>query len=233
MVLLHKETAAATGQSLTSSAPIVVALNNLSEDERVKLRHKFDIAYWLAMEKISFRKFPSVCELEARHGVNIGSTYTTETAARSFTSFIAQAKRNELADKLQAAKFFSLLLDGSTDAGNVDNELLLAVWFDKDGVGEKVYTRTSYLCISRPSTITALGIFDVVQAAVQKLGIPAISAEQCAKLVGIGTDGAAANIASAGLKGLVEKELPWIFWMWCMAHRLELGVKDAFKKNIV
>jgi len=35
MVLLHKETAAATGQSLTSSAPIVVALNNLSEDERV------------------------------------------------------------------------------------------------------------------------------------------------------------------------------------------------------
>ena len=73
-----------------------------------------------------------------------------------------------------------------------------------------------------------LGIYDVVQAAVQKLGIPAISGEQCTKLVGIETDGAAANIAGAGLKGLVEKELPWIFWMWCMAHRLELAVKDAF-----
>jgi len=46
----------------------------------------------------------------------------------------------------------------------------------------------------------------------------------------MGTDGAAANIAGAGLKGLMEKELLWIFWMWCMAHTLELAVKDAFKR---
>ena len=233
MALLQREAAATTGQNSTSNAPIIVALTSLSEDEKVRLRHKFDIVYWLAVEKISFRKFPSLCDLETRHGVNIGTTYTTETAAKSFTGYIAQAQRNELAVNLQKAKFFSLLLDGSTDAGNIDNELLLVVWFDKDGVGEKVYTRTSYSCISRPVTATALGIFDVVQAAVQKLGFPAISGEQCTKLVGIGTDGAAANIAGAGLKGLVEKKLPWIFWMWCMAHRLELAVKDAFKKTSV
>lgn len=231
MVLLQKKAASAAGQSLTSSAPIVVALNSLPEDEKVRLRHKFDIAYFLAVEKISFRKFPSVCELEARHGVSIGTTYTTEIAARSFTGFIAEAKRNELVFNLQKAKFFSLLLDGSTDAANVDNELLLAVWFDKDGTGEKVCTRTNYLRISRPSTVSAMGIFNILQAAVQGLGIPAISGEECTRLVGIGTDGAAANIASAGLKGLVEKELPWLFWMWCMAHRLELAVKDAFKKT--
>ena len=140
-----------------------------------------------------------------QYGVNTGTTYTTETASKSFTSYIAQAQCNELAVNLQKAKFFSLLLDGSTDAGNVENELLLAVWFDKDGAGEKVYARTSYLCISGPATATALGIFDVVQTAVQKLGFPAISGGQCTKLVGIGTDGAAANIASAGLKGLVER----------------------------
>ena len=35
-------------------------------------------------------------------------------------------------------KFYSLLLDDSTstDAANVDNELLLAVWFDKNGLEE-------------------------------------------------------------------------------------------------
>jgi len=52
---------------------------------------------------------------------------------------------------------------------------------------------------------------------------------ECAKIVGIGTDGASANIAGAGLKGLVEKEIPWVVWLWCMAHRLELAVKDALK----
>ena len=30
-----------------------------------------------------------------------------------------------------------------------------------------------------------------------------------------------------GLKGLIEKELPRLFWMWCLAHRLELSIKDA------
>ena len=127
--------------------------------------------------------------------------------------FIAEAKRNELVFNLQKAKFFSLLLDGSTDAANVDNELLLTVWLDKDGTGEKVCTRTSYLRIGRPSTVSATGIFNILQAAVLGLGIPAISGEECTRLVGIGTDGAAANIASAGFKGLVEKELPWHFWM--------------------
>ena len=49
----------------------------------------------------------------------------------------------------------------------------------------------------------------------------------CKKLVGIATDGASVNIASGGLRGLVEQELGWIFWMWCLAHRLELAIKDA------
>ena len=61
------------------------------------------------------------------------------------------------------------------------------------------------------------------------LGINEISAELCKKLDGVGTDGASANIAAAGLKGLVEGRLSWVFWMWCMAHRLELAVKDALK----
>ena len=29
----------------------------------------------------------------------------------------------------------------------------------------------------------------------------------------------------------MEKELPRVFWMWCLAHRLELGVQDALKQT--
>ena len=61
------------------------------------------------------------------------------------------------------------------------------------------------------------------------IGIEEVSAEQCKKLVSVGTYGASTNIAASGLKGLVEEHLPWVFWMWCMAHRLELAVKDALK----
>ena len=44
--------------------------------------------------------------------------------------------------------------------------------------------------------------------------------------MGIGTDGASANVGGRGLKGLVETH---IVWMWCTAHRLELAVRDALK----
>ena len=61
------------------------------------------------------------------------------------------------------------------------------------------------------------------------LVIKQVSAEACKKLVGVGTDSAASNIAASGLKGLIERCIGWVFWMWCLAHQLELAVKDAIK----
>lgn len=47
--------------------------------------------------------------------------------------------------------------------------------------------------------------------------------------MGVGTDGASSNIAAHGLKGLVEGHLDCFLGMSCMAHHLELAVKDALK----
>ena len=185
---------------------------------------------YIYKKELSFCKHPAICELEARNCVNLGSAYKTETACKTFIHYIAESQRKELVHTLQSAKF-SVLIDGSTDAGNIDNELFLVVWFDKEGVGEKVCTHASYFRVSRPSSVSAEGLFEVLTTTytVQSMGITAVGREECAKLVGIGTDGAAANIASAGPKGLVEDKLPWVFWMWCLAHRLELAIKDALK----
>ena len=71
-----------------------------------------------------------------------------------------------------------------------------------------------------------------LQSALQIFGVSALNVENCRMLVGIGTDGASVNIAAAGLKGLVEGELQWIFWMWCLAHRQELALKDALKGTV-
>ena len=39
------------------------------------------------------------------------------------------------------------------------------------------------------------------------------------------------NIAGNGLKGYLEDNCPWIVKFWCLAHRLELSVKDALKST--
>ena len=59
-----------------------------------------------------------------------------------------------------------------------------------------------------------------------ELGVSNVDAENCSRLVGMGS---ACNIAQNGLRGLVEAQLDWIFWMWCLAHHLKLAVKDALK----
>ena len=84
MILLRREQARKSGSGPASHAPIARALNSMSDTEKDQLRHKFDITYFMAIKKISFRKYPGLSELEARH-VAIGSAYTNEIAC-SFIS---------------------------------------------------------------------------------------------------------------------------------------------------
>ena len=113
MTLLKREHARKSGSDPTSFAPIARVLNRISDAKKDQLRHKFNIAYFMAIEKISFRKYPQLCELEACYRVAIGSAHTNEIACKSFTHFIAKSQHQQLFEKLTQAKFFSLLIDGA------------------------------------------------------------------------------------------------------------------------
>ena len=231
IMLLKKEQCSSAGLGPQVYAPIAQSLSVLSDDVKAKLRVKFDIAHFVATEKLAFSKYPQICSLEAHHGVDVGTSYTNEAACKTFCHYIAESKRDDLSKCLSRAKFFSILMDGSTDSGNIDDELFLVLWCDVDGSDEMVHSRMSYFTVARPEAVTGKGLVECMQGALSRLGIVEINSETCKYLVGIGTDGASANIAAAGMKGLVEKELPWVFWMWCLAHRLELAVQDALKRT--
>ena len=104
----------------------------------------------------------------------------------------------------------------------IDDELFLVQWCDINETDEKIHSRMDYFTVAK-------GLFQCLQSALQTIGINALNVENCKMLVGIGTNGASVNIAAAGLKGMVEEKLQWIFWMWCLAHRQELAIKDALK----
>lgn len=69
----------------------------------------------MAREQLAFRKYPRICELEAQHGVNLGSSYLHENAGKEFVHYIAESARQDMLSKIAKAKFFSLLMNGSTD----------------------------------------------------------------------------------------------------------------------
>ena len=74
----------------------------------------------------------------------------------------------------------------------------MVVTCDAKSSDEMVHTKTDFLCVVKPSTTTAYGLLECVNVALCKLGIAEVSATQCKKLVGFGTDCAAANISSHG-----------------------------------
>jgi len=233
MEIEKKEQAQAKGQpSAIQPGFITEALCKIGEQERSRLKVKFNIAYFVATEKMAFTKYSKLYQLEALHGVDLGSTYCNDVACKMFCHFIAQSKRQSLMNKLTTANYFSLLLDGSTDCSNIQNIMFLAIYCDHNSSDEKVHSRMTYLTVDHPSSATGEGLVTSLENSLRCLGIPSLDTTTCRKFVGVGTDGTSAIIAARGLKGLVEHKLEWICWMWCLAHWLELAIKDALTDTV-
>ena len=62
-------------------------------------------------------------------------------------TYIAKAKKQELAERLENANFFSLLTDGTTDSSNTENEISIVVTCDTKSSGDMVHTKTDYVCL--------------------------------------------------------------------------------------
>ena len=52
------------------------------------------------------------------------------------------------------------------------------------------------------------------------------------KIVFLFSDGASVNGKDSGLIRLLQEDFPWISFIWCFTHRLELALKDALKEFI-
>jgi len=107
MSLLAKEHATNNGEGTSMYAPIAQVLTRWSENEKARLRRKFDIAYLVATESMSFLKYPVICELEKKHGLDIGVSYTNKCSGRTFVHYTAEARRQELVKKAISANFTS------------------------------------------------------------------------------------------------------------------------------
>ena len=86
-----------TARARANSEPVTIARCSLSleESERSRLRNKFDMCYWMAKEGIAFEKYPSLCELETKHEVDVGHAYKTAPSAQTFTHYIAEHQRQQ------------------------------------------------------------------------------------------------------------------------------------------
>ena len=236
MSLLRTEQAKSSDTPLTEYAPIALSILSMDKSLQETIGKKFDICFTLAKVNLAFCKYPAIHELEIRHGVDLGLSYATKDSAKSFTHYIAVSQRSAFKNALSALHFYSILMDGTTDAGNTEDELFVIMCFSKDDKAREVRSFARYLSVEEPNKVDACGLIDCIKLTLQTLGVDNVMDKESVLgskpiLVGVGTDGV--NIAQAnGVKGRMQRELPWLNWAWCYAHRLELACKNYFTSEL-
>lgn len=214
---------------ITEYAPIAKALSTLDASTEVRVTRKFEIAYAICKEGFAFTKMSALCELQEKHGVDLGSGYKNNIACTEFVHYIGMGLRMELVAKLAKAKFFSIQADGSTDAGRIDDELFLVLFLDPHSEDGVVHVHDKFLTVRRPKHCNADGLYRCFERGLAFVGIN----DWRTKLVGFGCDGTNVNIAPGGVRGFLEESVPWVVVFWCYAHRVELALKDAFKDTLL
>jgi hypothetical protein len=194
----------------------------------------------LAREGLAFLKYPAFHALAERQGVELGSSYKRNDCAKLFVHFIAEAQRNFLLQSISDTKFISFLMDGATDAGNKEQELIFVTFCHRDDNALEVRSRTRYLTIVNPASGNSDDLVSCLQGAFaerfdvdicQKESV--LNTEGKPVLIGGGTDGASVNVGiHHGMKAQMQETLPWIYWAWCFSHRLELACKDSFTSSL-
>ena len=109
----------------------------------------------------------------------------------------------------------------------------------QDDTRQETRTYARYFSVLEPIKADADGLVQCLCKALKPMGIEnllerdSVLNSQFPVLVGCGTDGASVNVAHQnGMRGKLQAALPWLYWGWCYAHRLELACKDAFSSRL-
>ena len=217
--------------SLSSGAAnIVSCFKNLPPEDLERTKRKFETAYFSIKNELKISVIKNILKLETKHGVDIGSKYLNDTSLSNFLSYIGEDLENQLVAKLNTAKFLSVLCDGSTDVAVRENEVICCAHFDPMPAGsDSVKVYISFVSVKHVKGGDHLAITQAIDESFEDLNLDRPYHE---KLVGFCSDGASVNRGcKESIKTALQEKSPWMVFLWCVAHRLELSLEDALKST--
>ncbi|XP_028409251.1 uncharacterized protein LOC114531839 [Dendronephthya gigantea] len=216
-------------KSIPGQQNIALGIANMQANDFAKTKKKFEVAYFIAKEELPLKKFPKLLKLEEKHGVEIGNSYRSDKSCNIFINHIAQDFGKKLQEKLLNVKFFSVLSDGSEDASTTEKEAIFVQHLDKKPPGrDTVQVVTSFLNLADLKHGNAAGILDAIRSSFKNIDIDDETFNK--KLIGFAADGASVNRGDKnGVISILKNSHPWAIYVWCVAHRLELALKDALQ----
>ena len=205
---------------------------------------KFETAYFVAKQELPLMKYKEILKHEKFHSVDTSDSYMTDVKAGEFIDFIAADLKRKICNNLGTANFFSVLCDGSTDSAVIEEEIIYVSYFDPNPPGkDEVAVKIEFLDIQPLTSQSAHGVHKAIIDSIEDLNIindkHGFTEEKyfsetstCKRIVGFTSDIALVNRGkNASVNTLLRETSRWVVFTWCIAHRLELAVKDSLSNE--
>ena len=158
---------------------------DMSEAQKSSLKKKFEIAYFVAKEELSFQKYERLLELEKFHDVPHEREYGNANQCANFIKLIAETVADDLCADVKKSHFLSVLWDGVTTVDTKECEGCFVQYLDVTGDGPEVELKTRFLGLEHVTRGNAVEILAALVNALEKLGVE----DYKDRLVGLGADG--------------------------------------------
>ena len=139
--------------------PIKQALQQMEMQFEHCMINAFHVAYYIAKNEKPYTDFPDLIALNVRTGSKMPLWYKSDIACNRYIYDIYHEQIDQLITKFCEAHFFSVMIYGSTDSLNIENELVYVRYPDM-GTG----IVKSFIGIEDTKHATAEGILQTVDA---------------------------------------------------------------------
>ena len=130
------------------------------------------------------------------------------------------------------------MFDSTTDNTVIKQEAVLVLYFDPAPAEpqssndlEPMVKVKMFLSIENLTSSDAQGVLAVIKRSLENMGLPHEEGFSPVP-TGLGGHGCSTNRgASSGVQAPFKQEFPWFLFSWCVAHHLELALKDALSST--
>ena len=195
--------------------------------ERGTVKKLREIAYYIALKGQLFSNFKEQFEIEEMQGMKYSGAYKNDKACKNFIFRIAEYFFEEnVKNKLASVNVLAILCDGSTDKIITEQEVVYVIFTDP----ETHFPVLTFFYIIVPSVSQdAPGLKQAITDSFKENSLQSA----LEKIVFFSSNGASVNCGkNSGFIKLFQEDYPWISFIWCFSHRLELALKDALKEHM-
>ena len=199
-------------QCISPASVTAKSVQQMNKKDRAIATKLHEIVYYIALHELSFTRFEQLIKLEKVHKFTFTGAYENESACQNFIINIAEYFfQEDVKKKIEVVYFITYLRDGSTDKSITEQEVIYVIYVDPD----TYLPVMNFFEIAAPeNSQDATGL--------KKLFILAFSRH--------GLDSALKKtffMSSDGAIRLLQKDYPWLAFVWGFSHGFELSLKDA------